>query len=254
MINRSIFSILQFAGGTFPGGGFSQSWGLETYVENGVVNDIVSLTDFLDTYINVVIGKSEVPIVIHSMKTVENKFINNNLNKYNSNEDNSNEYSKNTLFDDELISLKKIEELSIASKLTKESRDASLRMGNAFMRIADNAVNDNTMSSIYKSFKKDGISYPVAYGIVMSKLNVLQKEALYAYVFNAVNAIVQSAVKLIPLGNTEAQTLILDMQSKMEAACENGQMIPLDDIVTFCPGLDIAGMEHENLSVRLYMT
>ena len=43
----NIFYLMQLAGGTFPSGGFSQSWGLETYVSEGKICDSSTFGDFL---------------------------------------------------------------------------------------------------------------------------------------------------------------------------------------------------------------
>lgn len=225
MDKKGLFNILQFAGGTFPGGGFSQSWGLETYVEKGIVTDSDSLNEFLTVYVDTVLAKSEVPVMIAAMKA----------------------FSGSGRLD-------KLEELSVASKLTKESRESTLRMGNAFMRISADSLSDERISHIFSGYKKSGISYPVAFGIVMEHLNMSNEDAAGAYIFSGVNAVVQSAVKLIPLGNTEAQAVIHKLQNKMDAAIGMALSINAEDIITFSPGLDIAGMKHETLPVRLYMT
>lgn len=227
MDNSIIFNLLQYAGGTFPGGGFSQSWSLETYVTNNRVKDVKTLSEFICTYLDSVIGKSEGPIVKNVMSAVGN---------------------------DDMVRLVELEELSIASKLTKESREASLRMGNAFLRIATASIDSDKIADYYKIFGDNGISYSTAYGISMQCLNVSTNDAIAAYVFNATNAIIQSAVKLIPLGNTESQDVIKKLQRNMNQAVDAAMNISVDEIVTFCPGLDIAGMNHEELSTRLYMT
>lgn len=227
MGNKNIFNILQLAGGTFPGGGFSQSWGLETYVEKGIVTDVHTLKEFTDVYMNSVLARAEVPLVIGVMKALS-----------------AGDHDR----------LEELENLSLASKLTKESREAALKMGNAFMRILSESLEDHKLADLYKKFKKKGITYPTAYGIVISNLDITEKDAASAYIFSSVNAIIQSAVKLIPLGNTEAQKVLYELGGAMDRAADKAFDMDPDDIVTFCPGLDIAGMEHETLKVRLYMT
>ena len=53
MNDKQLFYLMQIAGGTFPSGGFSQSWGLETYVANGKVSDEASFKRFMETYLAV---------------------------------------------------------------------------------------------------------------------------------------------------------------------------------------------------------
>ena len=49
--NNQLFYLMQMAGGTFPSGGFSQSWGLETYVADGTVSDSTSFKEFATSYL-----------------------------------------------------------------------------------------------------------------------------------------------------------------------------------------------------------
>ena len=52
MGKNQLFYLMQLAGGTFPSGGFSQSWGLETYVAEGTITDSASSVSYthLDVY------------------------------------------------------------------------------------------------------------------------------------------------------------------------------------------------------------
>jgi hypothetical protein len=56
-----LFMLLQLAGGTFPTGGFSQSWGLETYVFNGQVTGEESFRRFLGASIDTTLCGLEGP-------------------------------------------------------------------------------------------------------------------------------------------------------------------------------------------------
>ena len=49
MNDKQLFYLMQIAGGTFPSGGFSQSWGLETYVANGKGSDEAGFKRFMET-------------------------------------------------------------------------------------------------------------------------------------------------------------------------------------------------------------
>ena len=92
------------------------------------------------------------------------------------------------------------------------------------------------------------------YGAVCGRLGLDLAEAMKAFVFSTVNALVQSAVKLVPLGNTQAQQVLLQLYPAMEAAAEGSLETPVDEISNFCPGLDIASINHEFLTTRLYMS
>lgn len=227
MANNQLFYLMQMAGGTFPSGGFSQSWGLETYVTKGIVTDDKSFIEFTETYLESTIARCEGPLMCEAYKLAENEDLN---------------------------GLKELEELSCAVKVTKESRESSMRMGKAFMRIMSDVLDDELITAIKKQSGPVGITYPVIYGTVCGRLKIDIEEAMKAFVFSTVNGLVQCAVKLVPLGNTQAQQVLQELYPAMERAVKGSMEVPLDEISNFCPGLDIASIEHEFLNTRLYMS
>jgi len=224
---NQLFYLMQIAGGTFPSGGFSQSWGLETYVANGTVNDDKTFIEFTETYIESTITRCEGPLMAAAYALASAQ---------------------------DIHKIKELEELSVAVKVTKESRESSLRMGKAFMRIMAEVLDDGYLAFLKKLSLPDGISYPVVFGAVCGRLGIPVEDAMEAFVFSTVNALVQSAVKLIPLGNTQAQQVLMDLYPAMEASAKESLKISVDEISNFCPGLDIAGIDHEFLTTRLYMS
>lgn len=225
--NNQLFYLMQMAGGTFPSGGFSQSWGLETYVAAGTVHDDKTFIEFTEGYLESTITRCEGPVMREAYRLAAD------------------------WDQDELMQL---EELSCAVKVTKESRESSIRMGKAFMRIMADILDDENLSRLKKLCGPDGISYPVIYGAVCGRIGVDIEEAMKAFVFSTVNALVQSAVKLVPLGNTQAQHVLLQLYPAMELAAKGSMETPVDEISNFCPGLDIASINHEFLTTRLYMS
>ena len=52
-------TLLQFADGLFPAGGFAHSFGLETYVQEGVVRDRAGLEAFVTAHLEGSAGPAE---------------------------------------------------------------------------------------------------------------------------------------------------------------------------------------------------
>ena len=153
-----------------------------------------------------------------------------------------------------LTTLKELEMLSCAVKVTGESRESALRMGKALLRIAADMTEDQLIKELNDIYGRRGISYPVIYGAVCGRLDTGLDDAVRAYVFSTANSLVQSAIKLIPLGNTEAQKILFDSVQLMEHVSDICMKTGIDEISNFCPALDIAGIRHETLGVRLYMS
>lgn len=231
---RQLIRLLQFNGGTFPTGGFSQSWGLETYVTEGVVRDAASFREFLEVYLTSSIGKCEGPIVCRSYELTGKL---------------SEEADAETA-----SGLAALEQLSNAVKVTKESREAGLRMGRAFGRVLEPILDAGQFRPLVEIFGDLNISYPVLYGAVCSLLEIDLEEAIAAYVFSTANTLTQSALKLIPLGNVEAQQILFDMDEAFEDVIRLCMETGIDAVTNFCPGIDIASLKHEDLPVRLYMS
>lgn len=227
MKKNQLFYLMQIAGGSFPSGGFSQSWGLETYVARGSVTDDCTFIEFTESYLESTISRCEGPLMCEA-------------------------YKASVSGNQEV--LMELEELSCAVKVTKESRESSLRMGKAFMRIMVEVLNDSLLRELKRSCGSSGLSYPIAYGAVCGRLGLSLKEAMEAFVFSTVNALVQSAVKLVPLGNTQAQQVLMKLYPAMEQCAEESMHLPVEEISNFCPGMDIASIEHEFLPTRLYMS
>ena len=226
MKKEQLFMILQLAGGTFPTGSFSQSWGLETYVYNGEVSDEECFRRFLGAFINTTLAGLEGPVVCSAY-----------------------DFAKAGDMD----SLRDLDKQIVAMKLTKESREGCLRMGKALLRIASEMTDHDILTSYYKACHS-GSAFPVTFGLVSSILGLEKEDMLSAFMFSSVSGLVQSGLKLIPLGNIQAQRILLDLYDNIGSAVEKAFHTELEDAFAFCPGLDIASMLHETLPTRLYMS
>jgi len=230
MEKNQLFSLLQFAGGTFPTGSFSQSWGLETSVADGRITSLDEFQKYLEAYINGVLTTFEGPALCHAYELAKSEGLADNL------------------------ALINLEQQVTAMRLTRESREASHRTGKALIRIASGMLDRKDLTDYYLDRQEFGINYPIAFGLLAALLDVPKEEALSAFFFSAVNAMVQSAVKLIPLGNGEAQKLIYENYYIAGNAVEIAMAIPVEEMYSFCPAFDLASIRHETLPTRLYMS
>jgi len=230
MEKNQLFTLLQFAGGTFPTGAFSQSWGLETTVASGRVRTLGDFQQYLEAYIKGVLAPFEGPALCHAYELTKS----------------------GGLMDNQ--SLIELEEQVTAMRLTRESREASHRTGKALLRIASGMLDRKDLSLYYSTMQESGTNYPVAFGILAALLDVPVVEALSAFFFSGINAMVQSGVKLIPLGNGEAQKLIFENYYLIGSAVDSAMDTPVEEMHSFCPTFDLASIHHEDLSTRLYMS
>lgn len=222
-----VFGILQLAGGTFPTGAFSQSFGLETYVDSGRVFDEKSFRSFLDTFLHTTLAGVEGPLVCAVYDAV---------------------------VDRNLEGFYQIDERITALKLTKESRENCKRMGKSMLRIASQMKEETRLAEVYEKVQTSGISYPAAFALVSAIFEIGKEEMLDAFLFSSLNSLLQSGIKLIPLGNVQAQRILLERYPDLAVVREQVLQTDPEDVAAFCPALDIASMQHETLATRLYMS
>lgn len=217
-MNFQYFELLQLNDATFPIGNYAFSWGLETFVQQEIIHDAQTAEAYI---------RSE----------LEGSFLYNELlisrcafSDYNSAE--------------KLTSLDKIYE---ASKVPFEIRDGSRKLAARFLKITGNFSKnaDKTESYLPKYF-------PVAYGSYCAKRNFDLEESLSAFVYSQMSARVTTAVKLVPLSQTDGQKILFDLMKEFSGIVKKCLALSENELCLSAPGIDIRAMQHEWLYTRLY--
>lgn len=230
MDNLNLFPLLHLAGGTFPTGAFSHSWGLETYVSDGRVRDAASFRAFLESYAARVLGTLEGPVLCRAYDLVRDGGVLDNP------------------------ALDELDQTIGAMRLTRESREASRRTGKALLRTAAAMTGRADLQAWYDKNALAGVNYPVAFGAAAALLGAPREECLSAFLFASLNGLVQSGIKLIPLGASEAQALLVDLYPLLDRVAEEALATPAEEAFSFCPAFDLASIAHETLETRLYIS
>jgi urease accessory protein len=92
------------------------------------------------------------------------------------------------------------------------------------------------------------------FAIVAYHLRVKKEAAIGTYLFAGVSSLIQNAVRRIPLGQTDGQKILVEIQPVLNEAVRTILRLKLDDLCAVSPGLEIAQMRHERLHVRLFMS
>jgi urease accessory protein len=95
----------------------------------------------------------------------------------------------------------------------------------------------------------------LAYGLVCRDLEWPLAPALAAWFRQSCAAFTSVGVRLIPLGQTEGQALLARLGAPILDAVELALGRDTDDLASFAPGQELAGMIHRDvLSTRLYIS
>jgi urease accessory protein len=94
--------------------------------------------------------------------------------------------------------------------------------------------------------------HALVFGLVAQGLGVDSESTLLAYLYTVLTGLVAAALRLVPLGQSDGQSLLHELAPLSRALiAQFGAMQP-EDVWSATPGLDIRSMQHERLYSRLY--
>jgi urease accessory protein len=224
-MSEKLLLLLQLCNSSFPLGAYSYSEGLETLVEEKQIIDSKSLNKWLVNELKYGSIRIELAIVIRSY---------------------------NCYFKKDLEGLLYWNNWFSASRETSELRQQSWQMGKSLLRLILSFEPENqSLQQIINSFNAP-CNYGIAFGIITAHWGIKMENVLLGYVHNWVNNLINVAVKLIPLGQTEGQKLLLNINQ--EIITNINVIISLkDEELSSCSwGLSLASLKHEQLYSRLF--
>jgi urease accessory protein len=78
------------------------------------------------------------------------------------------------------------------------------------------------------------------------------RESLHAYLHAFAANLVSAGLRLIPLGQSDGQRVVRALEPVVGAAAEAALNIPMDELGTAAPMVDICSMKHETQYTRLF--
>ncbi|RBW70150.1 urease accessory protein UreF [Bacillus taeanensis] len=228
-MTNSLFPLLQFSDSNFPSGAFSHSFGLETYIQEQVITDKESFAKALSVYVEkqlVFVDGLACRLAYEALQ--QNKT-------------------------EEFLEL---DHILFASSLAEETRMGNKRIGERMAKLCIDLYSSSILINYVKQIK-DKQAYghsALVFAAVAYYLNVPKETALATHLFTAVSSLVQNAVRGIPLGQTDGQKILVEIQPLLDQAVKTILQLSKDDLGAVSPGLEIAQMRHERLHVRLFMS
>lgn len=233
--HSALLTLLQLVDSFFPTGAFAHSFGLETYVQNGLVTDQPSCEELLRNALLEGIRNTDAIALALAYKSAQTH-------------ENAPDASIGRIAD--------LDMRLTALKLPRESRNGSVHIGKQFLRNARQLVPHAALDAYEKRIRAKDCAghHAIAYGLVAAAASIELPIALLGFLHAYVVGQVSAAVRLIPLGATEGQLTIHLLHPHLLEIVEFAQYANLDDLAAFTPGLDIRSMQHERLYSRLFIS
>ena len=214
------FELLQLNDATFPIGSYSFSWGLETFVQQGIIHDEQSTAQYIES-------------------ELESSFLYSEL------------LSVRLAWEYSAIpeKLTELNEIYGASRSPFELRDGSRKLGARFVKTTSSFTAQ--MQSEEKS-ASEPLFFPIAYGAYCARRKLPLEDSLSSFLYSQTSARITTCVKLVPLSQTTGQQLLFRFIQKFPLFIKRCLELTKDDLCRSAPGIDIRAMQHEFLYSRLY--
>jgi len=223
----AFLALLQFADGLFPAGGFAHSFGLETYVQEGRVRDRGGLEAFVAAHLEGSAGPCDAVAVASATRMAAAA---------------------------DVAGIVSLDERLDAMKCVPEFRAASRQMGRQTLRAAAALGDDPVLGELLHAVD-DGLApghHAVAFGWALGRAGADPERAAAAYLYSTAALLVGAGLRLIALGQIDGQRALAAMRPRIERLAAAAAAKTIDDMWSFNPGLELAGLRHAALDMRLF--
>ena len=211
----------------FPTGSYSYSHGLEWAVEAEYINDRKSLVDWLEADLSYGSGRNEAIFFYQAWRCTMKQ-------------------DRAKLFE--------IAELAAAFRGTSEFALESSQQGAASLTTLCQVWPDSLLDWLSETLRQHHI--PPALAVVLGVRSAIQaipaRIALPAYLQSYMANLVTAGVRLIPLGQTDGQLAIAELEQAILAASAEAETATIDDLGSAAFMVDLASMKHETQYTRLF--
>jgi urease accessory protein len=222
LTDKNILCLLQLASPALPVGAYSYSEGLETLVENNIINNQECLLHWLQAELRYGAIRLEAAVMLRAYNCVKMG---------------------------DLEALSRWNMWLSAVRETEELRNSSLQMGRSLIQL---------FGKLQPEIKPladavgNSCNYAIAFGIAAAYWDINIQAAVLGYLHSWVNNLITAGVKLIPLGQTAGQQLLLNLQPLISDATASILSLEDDNLSCCSWGLSLASMAHETQYTRLF--
>jgi urease accessory protein len=229
LTDQALLRLLQLTDSAFPTGAFAHSVGLETYIARGIVRTVASLEEFIaNTLLNAVAPSDGVACAAAARAGAGSDNV-----------------------------VQRLDHRLTAMKSVSEFRDASRALGARFLRtVTPLYALPHAMGYLASIDAKALYGHmSLAYGLVCRDLELPLEPALAAWFRHYCASLVSVGVRLMPLGQTEGQAMLVRLRTPILDAVELALERDIDEMASFVPGQELAGIIHrDGLTTRLYIS
>ena len=217
--DHGLLRLLQLSSVSLPVGGYAFSQGMEYAIDKGWVTKQAQVADWTQLQLLQSLARVDLPALRLAMTAWAQR--------------------------DE-ARIVELNDLILACRETKELRLNDTAMGEALARLLRNLDIETPFTRL------EDISFVVLFAIAATHWQVEFESAALGFSWSWLENQIAAATKLVPLGQTQAQLLLGELQPTLSEAIALSKTIDEDDIGAGLPAVAIASCLHETQYSRLF--
>ena len=218
--NLATIRLWQLISPALPIGSFSYSQGLEYAIDSEQLKTEQDIEDWLVTQMKFGLSKLDCPLIYRLMQAWQK--------------------------DDE-GQVEKWNETLLAFRESSELYDEDCQVGHALWRL----LTDLEIKGA-ESWQNKKVSYITMYALVCDRWKINPDDAVAGFIWAWCENMVAAALKLLPMGQTSGQKMLIRLGDRIGDACELSKSLGDNEIGTALPGLAMASAYHETQYSRLF--
>ena len=224
---RSLIRLQNWLSPAFPTGSYSYSHGLEWAIESHQVHDRTSLVDWLDADLRYGSARNDAIFFVEAWRCTTGGH---------------------------RTRLLETAELSAAFRGTSEFALEASQQGTSCLATLRDVWPDPSIEALSEVLRQRRIQpvLPIVIAVRSATEGVPVGTALRSFLYAFVSNLVTAGVRLIPLGQTDGQRALAELEHAVLEASERAMTACIDDLGSAALMVDLASMSHETQYTRLF--